>query len=254
MTTTEHTPAPGSWDLVAAAQGGDAEAFAQLYRDYAPKISGFVGARVRGDRQLVEDLTSETFLRAWRRIDTAHDDRGRDVGAWLTTIARNLVTDHYKSGRARFEQAVEELPEPRGTEASEAGPERWVLDRHDREAAAATVRRAVARLTPLQRRVVELYDLGPDRQVSEVAEQVGRSEDAVKALRHRAVRAMGHRLVGEGVTSSRQCLEAVGRARAAVDRVAQQRDTPVVDRPAPAVADRWADQSIAAVVAGEVVL
>ena len=251
MTTTEHTPA-GGWDLVAAAQAGDAEAFGQLYRDYAPKISGFVRNRVQGDHQLVEDLTSETFLRAWRRIDTAHNDRGRDVGAWLATIARNLVTDHYKSARARYEHAVEELPEPRGTQAVGADPEQRVLDQYDREAAAATVRCAVEGLTPSQRRVVELYDLAPERQVSEVAEQLGRTEDAVKAMRHRAVRAMGRRLAGEGVTSSQQCLEAVSRARAAVDRVTQQRPQPVTERPAPAVGDRWADQSIASVVGLEV--
>ena len=83
------------WDLIEAAQAGDREAFGSLYSRYAPGVSRFVGSRLR-DRALAEDLTSETFARALRRIDSV-SDQGRDAGAWFTTIARNLVLDHVKS-------------------------------------------------------------------------------------------------------------------------------------------------------------
>lgn len=62
----------------------------------------FVVVRVGGDRPLAEDITSETFLRALRGISSARD-QGRDVGAWLHVIARNLVADHVKSSRYRRE-------------------------------------------------------------------------------------------------------------------------------------------------------
>lgn len=253
MTVTEHTSeAAGSWDLVTACQAGDREAFARLYRDYAPAVSGFVRGRLRGDHHLAEDLTSETFLRALRRIDTAHNTRGRDVGAWLTTIARNLVTDHYKSARTRYERVLEELPEPRGAEARQAydvTPESRVVGKFDRDAAAVTVTAAMAGLTPNQRQAIELYELAPQRDLAATAAQMGRQVGAVKALRHRAVRAMSERLAADGLTSSEQCARAVGRARRAVDELAPHDDQPPAVRvPAVASADRWADVSVAAAV------
>src|SRR5947209_9039991 len=109
------------WDLVEAAQAGDREAFGQLYGRYVSGVSGFLGNRVR-DRGLVEDLTSETFARALRRIDSVRD-QGRDLGAWLTTIARNLVVDHTRSSRYQRDTLTAQIadrvspdrgPEPTG--------------------------------------------------------------------------------------------------------------------------------------------
>lgn len=53
-----------------------------------------------GDRRLAEDLTSETFLRALRRIGSVNY-QGSDIGAWFITIARNLVIDYVKRRRSR---------------------------------------------------------------------------------------------------------------------------------------------------------
>ena len=67
-----------------------------------------------GSHPLAEDLTSETFLRALRRI-TDFTWQGRDFGAWLVTIARNLVADHFKSGRYRLEITTGEVIDARST-------------------------------------------------------------------------------------------------------------------------------------------
>jgi len=80
-------------DLVRRAQDGDADAFGSLYDRYAEGIYRFCYHRTTSVA-LAEDLTSETFFRALRAISTFRW-QGRDFGAWLTTIARNLVTDHY---------------------------------------------------------------------------------------------------------------------------------------------------------------
>src|ERR687893_893761 len=103
----EYTTA--SWELVSAAQRGDQEAFGRLYGRYVGPVSRFLTSRV-SDRALAEDLTSETFLRALRRIDSVHD-QGHDVGAWFTTIARNLIADHVKSSRHRLDTPTAEVPE-----------------------------------------------------------------------------------------------------------------------------------------------
>lgn len=251
----------GSWDLVRAAQGGDREAFARLYRDYAPGVSRFVSRRFAGDPGLVEDLTSETFLRAWRRINTVHD-QGRDVGAWLTTIAGNLVKDHYKAARTRYEQVSENVSEPRGGRAVAGGeantdPQTQVLGGFDRDAAAVTVRAALAGLTPGQRQVIEMYDLGLERDLSAVAERVGRHVGAVKVLRHRGLRSMRNTLTDAGLGSPQQCVDAVGRAQAAVDSVVAgrhraSRAAARIEADRCEAGDRWAAGSVAAEVGSAV--
>src|SRR3954449_10012139 len=88
-------------DFVRLALGGDGEAFGQLYDRYVDMVFRFIYFRVN-DRALAEDFTSETFLRALRRISTI-SYQGRDIGAWFITIARNIVLDHLKSARHRLE-------------------------------------------------------------------------------------------------------------------------------------------------------
>ena len=170
------------WELVRAAQQGDAEAFGRLYDRYVDVVYRFVSYRV-GDRSLAEDLTSETFLRALRRIATV-SYQGRDVGAWFVTIARNLVLDHVKSSRYRLEVVTAEVSERLvGATAPAAGPE------HEVVAAATTAEllRCVAKLNADQRECIELRFLN-GLSVSETAQVMGRNEGAVKALQHRAVR------------------------------------------------------------------
>jgi RNA polymerase sigma factor (sigma-70 family) len=80
-------------------------------------------------RELAEDVTSETFLRALRRITINY--QGRDAGAWLVTIARNLVLDHVKSSRFRLEVTS---PDIRDTERVEASPEQQLMSKLTRQA------------------------------------------------------------------------------------------------------------------------
>ena len=75
--------------LVTLAQQGDGEAFGQIYDRYVDAVYRYLYYRV-GSAPLAEDLTSETFVRALRRIDSFHW-QGKDIGAWFVTIARNLV-------------------------------------------------------------------------------------------------------------------------------------------------------------------
>ena len=97
------------WQLVARAQGGDGEAFGMLYDRYVDSVFRFIYYRVN-DRALAEDFTSETFVRALRRISTI-TYQGRDIGAWFMTIARNIVLDHMKSARHRLESTTGETIE-----------------------------------------------------------------------------------------------------------------------------------------------
>ena len=93
--------------LVELARGGDTEAFGLLYDHYNATVYRFLYYRV-GSQMLAEDLTRETFFRALRSMDNFRW-QGKDFGAWLMTIARNLATDHFKAGRTRLEMTTEDM-------------------------------------------------------------------------------------------------------------------------------------------------
>ena len=179
------------WTLVERAQAGDSDAFAQIYHRYLDVVFRFIYFRVT-NRQVAEDLTAETFLRALKRIGGV-TWQGRDIGAWLVTIARNLVADYFKSGRYRFEvttgDVLEADDEDHGPEGS---PELAVVDHITN----VTLLSAVQRLNPEQRECIVLRFLH-GFSVAETAQAMGKNEGAIKALQYRAVRAL-HRLLPEG--------------------------------------------------------
>jgi RNA polymerase sigma-70 factor (ECF subfamily) len=179
------------WALVEKAQGGDSEAFGLIYDRYVDTVFRFIYFRV-GNRQLAEDLTSDTFLRALKRIGS-FTWQGRDLGAWLVTIARNLVADHFKSGRYRLEvTAGDVLDADREDRGPEGSPESAVVD-HITNVALLS---AVKRLNPEQQECIVLRFL-QGFSVAETAQAMGKNEGAIKALQYRAVRALA-RLLPDG--------------------------------------------------------
>ena len=75
------------------------EEFGMLYSDCFRGVYGYIAARVH-DPPTAEDLTSETFLRAWRRWPP-RKITGSVPRAWVFQIARNLVIDHYRASARR---------------------------------------------------------------------------------------------------------------------------------------------------------
>jgi RNA polymerase sigma-70 factor (ECF subfamily) len=176
--------------LVERAQGGDAEAFGELYDRYVDLVYRYIYYRV-GTSQLAEDLTSETFLRALRRI-SSFTWQGRDVGAWFVTIARNLIADHYKSGRYRLEMTTDDIVET-GSKLVSDGPENAVLEAMQNK----VLLEAVKQLNAEQQECIVLRFL-QGLSVAETAQAMGKNDGAIKALQYRAIRSLG-RLLPEGV-------------------------------------------------------
>ncbi|MDT0274851.1 sigma-70 family RNA polymerase sigma factor [Blastococcus goldschmidtiae] len=169
---------PDVWDWVRRTQEGDAEAFGQLYDHYVSLVYRYVYNRI-GDRPTAEDVTSETFVRALRRIDSL-SFQGRDVGAWLVTIARNIVLDHVKSSRYRLEVATADM---RDADRVTDGPEDAVVAHlTNRELLAC-----VQQLGSEQQECIVLRFIH-GLSVAETAEIMGKKDGAIKALQHRAVR------------------------------------------------------------------
>jgi RNA polymerase sigma-70 factor (ECF subfamily) len=208
VTTGQHRPAPRGglrargwqatpepveeqhsevWQLVSRAQQGDGDAFGQLYDRYVDSVYRFIYFRVN-DRALAEDFTSETFLRALRRIGTI-TYQGRDIGAWFVTIARNIVFDHMKSARHRLEITTADTFE--GDDRAPS-PEAAVLEALTNERLMAAVRQ----LGDEQRECVLLRFI-QGFSVSETAAVMGKNDGAIKALQHRAVRKLAELVGGE---------------------------------------------------------
>jgi len=174
--------------LVELARAGDGEAFGQLYDHYHVSVYRFVYYRV-GSVALAEDLTSETFFKALRSMSTFRW-QGKDFGAWLMTIARNLTTDHFKSGRSRLEYATDDMtPHDRSTD----GPERAVLASLTNEALLGALK-----ALPHEQQECLIMRFLQGLSIAETAKILGRSDGAVKQLQLRGVRTLA-KLLPEGI-------------------------------------------------------
>lgn len=80
--------------ICAVATNGDREAFAALFRHFAPRIKGYL-VRSGVPAQVAEDLAQEAMVILWRRA-TTFDPARAALSTWLFTIARNLRIDHYR--------------------------------------------------------------------------------------------------------------------------------------------------------------
>jgi RNA polymerase sigma-70 factor (ECF subfamily) len=181
----EPEPAPTAdqepWDLVEAAQAGDADAFGRLYDRYVDAVYRFIYYRL-GDRAHAEDLTSETFMRALRRLHSLKN-HGRDPAAWFVTIARNLVLDHVKSARYRLEVTAEDAYLPASGAPATDSAETTALTMLTNE----RLLEAIQELSDEQRECVVLRFLH-GFSVTETGEVMGKNDGSIKALQHRAVR------------------------------------------------------------------
>jgi RNA polymerase sigma-70 factor (ECF subfamily) len=176
------------WALIERSQAGEDVAFGEIYDRYVDTVFRFVYFRV-GNRQVAEDLTSDTFLNAFRRINS-FTYQGSDLGAWLVTIARNLVADHFKSKRYKLEvstgDVIDDNCEDRGPEGN---PESTVIG-HITNVALLT---AVQQLGPEQQECIVLRFLR-GLTVAETAQTMGKNVGSVKALQYRATRALARLL------------------------------------------------------------
>jgi RNA polymerase sigma-70 factor (ECF subfamily) len=165
--------------LVELARNGDADAFGMLFDHYHGSVYRFLVHRTRSTT-LAEDLTSETFFRALRSM-SGFRWQGKDFGAWLMTIARNLCTDHFKAGRTRLEMTTEDMS--LHDDGTDEGPEDAVLTSLTNEVLLG----ALTELPAEQRDCLVMRFL-QGMSIAETAAVLGRSDGAVKQLQLRGVR------------------------------------------------------------------
>ena len=167
--------------LVQRAQAGDDAAFTQLYEQYAPAIYRYLYMRVQ-DASLAEDLRAEVFARMFEGLPR-YQDRGWPISAWLYRIAHDRSVDTLRAQSRRQQVSLEKCG------GTCEGPEQRVGLQLDCE----ELHRNLYALTTDQRRVIQLRFLA-EMSIQEVAQQLGRTEGAVKALQRRGLQTLERRL------------------------------------------------------------
>ncbi len=146
--------------------------FANMYNTYADDIYRYLLVHVR-DQHLAEDLTSDTFMKAWNRLEAFDFKHPRP---WLYTIARNTMMDHWRKKH----------PETLGDEehVSDAEPIEAVLDK---KLSADAVKAAVDALPQDMRSIVTMrFTLGYS--AKKTAESLGTTEGNVRVIQYRALK------------------------------------------------------------------
>jgi len=167
-------------ELVSRLSNGDKEAFGELYDIYAPKLFRFIRLKV-GSQTLAEDLSSESFLRAWEYFQEEKRQIEESFQALLYRIAHNLVVDYYKRKSSQeilinddFNIFIENqiaADEPRIKEDTEE------------------IHRALIKIKAEYQDVILWYYVD-ELPVPEIAKMLKKSEGAVRVLIHRALESL----------------------------------------------------------------
>jgi RNA polymerase sigma-70 factor, ECF subfamily len=163
---------------VARAKEGDADALRYLYLRYADNVYGYVCSIVRDEFE-AEDVTQQIFAKLLTSLER-YEPRVVPFSAWILRVAHNAAIDHV---RARRPVPLEQVHPPDAAADDARGRERF-----------ADLRLALDALPPEQRDVLVLrflVGLTP----REVAERIGRSEDAVHGLQHRGRRRLRNEML-----------------------------------------------------------
>jgi RNA polymerase sigma-70 factor, ECF subfamily len=157
----------------------DVENASVLFKGDYQRIFRYIMSMVR-DTAEAEDLTQETFLRAYRRHDSLRDEGAQTT--WLYRIATNVCLD-------RLRQYSRRAPNESETDLDQvdlADPDTPTLQMTiERDEMSACVQRYLNRLSDSYRAVILLHDMH-DLTASEIARLLGESLDNVKIRLHRA--------------------------------------------------------------------
>jgi RNA polymerase sigma-70 factor (ECF subfamily) len=183
----KNEPVPQGLDeerlLASRASMGDRDAYAELYQRYVDKIYRYIYYKV-GQRAETEDLTSQTFMKAWDAIGD-YEWRNHPFGAWLFRIAHNLVVDYHRARRDNVSLSDASPQLEQRASSDDIRPEKILgemitMDR---------VRHAIGRLTEEQQQVLILRFF-EGMSTGEVADLMGKRRGAIRGLQFRALSAL----------------------------------------------------------------
>ncbi|MEO8575924.1 MAG: RNA polymerase sigma factor [Gemmatimonadales bacterium] len=176
---TSETQGGGDSDreLIERWMAGDSRAATLLVGRHADALARF--AVSSGEREEIEELVQDTFVRAFSSIDSFRGESS--LRTWLFTIQKRLMLDRRRSEKRQRATVP--------VEAGDAVTEYDALDALLAEETESRVRRAVTALSPTQR---EVFSLRVEQGLSykDIAEIVGTTEGAARVHYHNAMRAV----------------------------------------------------------------
>ena len=165
------------------------EAFGQLYKTYVDRIYHY-HYRHTSNRADAEDLTSRTFYRALRSLDS-YRSTGAPFQSWLYRIAHNLVVNWYRDHKAHLMVSIDtEVPLP--LHSDELPPEAWVSTSERRQRLVEIID-----ALPEDRKTLVILKFVDHMTNAEIAEVMGRTEGAIKSLYHRTLVSLKRRMGAE---------------------------------------------------------
>jgi len=162
--------------------------FSDFYREHLRDVYNYTYYRT-GNHHDAEDLTTQTFLQAYRHFERAQREaNGRPLRPWVIRIAHNLAANYYRDRSRKPTSALDdaEVGQPHDTED-------LVVGRED----AVAVLKGVRSLPDDRREALIMrFALGMDNR--EIARALGRSDGATKVLIHRAIKQLEQDLAEDG--------------------------------------------------------
>ncbi len=168
----EQIPDLSKW--VEMAQGGDSQAFAQVYDALVKPIYRYIYYRV--EDSIAEDLTEETFLKIWQNLGK-YKKGTTPFASWAFRIAHNLVVDYYRKNQST-DEISEELPDPHDHSA----PDRQA----NLKLTQVRLRKIIRKLPDNYQQVIILKYIN-DLDNRQIAEATGKTEGAVRIIQFRAL-------------------------------------------------------------------
>lgn len=162
-------------------------AFGELFDTYYQILLGYTIRRT-GDIALAEDLVSETFIKALKKLP-GFTWQGVSIEAWLFTIATNEIRMHFR--KRRFSLSLDELFEQTGYEIPDettdlAAELQEAQEKLSRQALFLQAQKAIAQL-PIKYQEVLVLRFGQNKKISEIAAILGKREGTVKSLLSRGL-------------------------------------------------------------------
>jgi RNA polymerase sigma-70 factor (ECF subfamily) len=182
-------------DLVSGTLAGSERAFHQLVRRYERPVFSVI-LRIVRDPSRAEELAQDTFVKAFRGLDTYRPER--KFSTWLLSIAHHVAIDEVRRGSIQTEQ-LEETPRQYGLLSSNDETPYRATERRE---IAVIVKDAIHRLSPEYAGLIALkYE--QDLTIEEMAEVTGLPIGTIKSSLHRARKDLADFLHRRGLSTIR---------------------------------------------------
>jgi RNA polymerase sigma factor (sigma-70 family) len=160
-----------AWAL-AVAENADRQAFAALFKHFAPRIKAYL-IRCGTSDALAEELAQETMVNVWRKAATFDPSRA-GLSTWIFTIARNVRADHFRRPEHRISADTEYDMEAQADTSPALEEQVFARERESR------VRTALARL-PEEQALVLTLSFFEERPHARIASELGIPLGTVKS-------------------------------------------------------------------------